>query len=111
MARRLSQLLSLPFDMGKTRDGISELQYSSVAKGSNLAGAGGVSPRGGVSRKRGVPTGSAPTRSDGIGTVETDEAVGAGVAAVGGPGRGRGIRGGVLARLADGRGTPPGPKP
>ena len=66
---------------------------------------------GGVSRKRGAPTGSAPTRSDGIDTVGTDEAAEAGVAAVGGPGRGRGIRSGVLARLADGRGAPPGPKP
>ena len=56
-----------------------------------------------------MPTGSAPTRSDGIGTVGTGEAAGAGVAAVGGPGRGRGARGGVLARLADGRGAPPGP--
>ena len=62
-------------------------------------------------RKRGVPTASAQSRSDGIGTVGTDEAVGARVAAVGGPGRGRGTRGGVLARLADGRGAPPGPKP
>ena len=76
-----------------------------------ITGAGGVSPRGGVSRKRGVPTGSAPSRSDGIGTVGTDEAAGAGVAAVGGPGRGRETRGGVLARLADGRGVPPGPRP
>ena len=41
-----------------------------------------MSPRGVVSRKRAVPTGSAPSRSDGIGTVGTDEAVGAGVAAV-----------------------------
>jgi len=66
-----------------------------------LAGAGGVSPRGGVSRKRGVPTGSARSRSDGIGTVGTDEAAGAGVAAVGGPGRGRGTAGGAaLAAVA-----------
>ena len=49
-----------------------------------------MSPRGGVSRKRGVSTGSARSRSDGIGTVGTGEAAGAGVAAVGGPGRGRG---------------------
>ena len=76
-----------------------------------MAGAGGVSPRGGVNRKRGVPTGSAPSRSDGIGTVGTDEAVGAGVAAVGGAGRGRETRGRVVARLADDREAPPGPKP
>ena len=49
-----------------------------------------MSPRGGVRRKRGVPTGSARSRSDGIGTVGTDEAAGAGVTAVGGPGHGRG---------------------
>ena len=33
MARRLSLLLSLPIGMRITRDGISELQFSSVAKG------------------------------------------------------------------------------
>ena len=70
-----------------------------------------MSPRGGVSRKRGVPAGSARSRSDRFITVGTDDAAGAGVAAVGGPGRGRGARGGVSARLADGRGAPPGPKP
>ena len=89
----------------------SNCNIAASSRASKLAGAGGVSPGGGVSRKRGVPTGSAPTRSDGIGTVETDEAVGAGVAAVGGPGHGRGIGGGVLAPLAVGRGVPPGPKP
>ena len=35
-------------------------------------------PRGGVSCKRGVPTDSARSRSDGIGTVGTEEAAGAG---------------------------------
>ena len=33
MVRRLSLLLSLPIDMRITRDGISELQFSSVAEG------------------------------------------------------------------------------
>ena len=70
-----------------------------------------MSPRGGVGRNRGFPTGSARSRWDGIGTAGTDEEAGAGVAAVGGPGRGRWIRGVVLARLADGRKAPPGPKP
>ena len=70
-----------------------------------------MSPGGGRSRKRGVSTGSAQSRSDGIGTVGTDEAAGAGVTAVGGAGRGRGAPGGVLAHLADGRGAPPGPTP
>ena len=79
-------------------------------RASILAGAGVVSPRGGVSHKRGVVTGSAWWRSDGIGTVGTDEAAGAGFAAVGGPGRGRGTRGGVLVRLVDGRAPPAGTK-
>ena len=70
-----------------------------------------MSPGVGGSRKRGVPTGSARPRSDGISTVGTGEAAGAGVTAVGWAGRGRGTRGGVLARLAEGRGAPPGPKP
>ena len=70
-----------------------------------------MSPGGGVSRNTGVPTGSARSRSDGIGTVETGEAAGAGVAAVGGAIRGRRTRGGVLSRLADGREAPPGPRP
>ena len=33
VARRLSLLLSLPIGMRITRDGISELQFSSVTKG------------------------------------------------------------------------------
>ena len=64
-----------------------------------------MSPGGSRSRKRGVPTGSARSRLDGIGTVGTGEAAGAGVAAVGGAGRGRETHGGVLARLVDGRGA------
>ena len=44
-----------------------------------------MSPGGGASHKRGVPTGSARSRWDGIGTAGTDEEAGAGVAAVGGP--------------------------
>ena len=44
-----------------------------------------MSPLGAASRKRGVPTDSARSRSDGIGTVGTDEAAGAGVAAVAEP--------------------------
>ena len=60
-----------------------------------------MSPGGGLSRKRRVPTASARSRSDVIGTVETGEAARAGVAAVGGADRGRGTRGGLLARLED----------
>ena len=112
MARPLSLLLSLSIGMWITRDGISELQFSNVAKGIQLGRCKRcVAKREGISRKKGVPTGSARSRSDGIGTVGTDEAAGAGVAAVGGTGRGRKTRGGVLARLADGRGAPPGAKP
>ena len=79
MERLLSLLLSLPVGMRITRNGVS----------ANFVGAVGVSPGGGESRKKGVPTGSARSRSDGIGTVGTDEAEGAGVAVVGGPDRGR----------------------
>ena len=68
-----------------------------------------MSPGGGVSRNRGVPTGSARSRSDGIGTVGTGEAAGAGVVEVDGAGRGCGTPGGVVARQADSRGPPPGP--
>ena len=42
------------------------------------------------SRNRGVPIGSARSRSDGIGTVGTGEAAGAGIAAVDWFGRARG---------------------
>ena len=59
-----------------------------------------MSPGRGGSRQRGVPTGSAPSLSDGMGTVGTGKAAGAGVAAVDATGRGHGTRGGVLARLA-----------
>ena len=106
VARRLSLLLSISIGMWITRDGVSELQFSSVAKGIQLGRCKRcVAKRG--HKPKGVPTGSAGSRSDGIGTVGIDEAAGAGVAAVSGPGRGRGTRGGVLARLADGLGAPP----
>ena len=62
-----------------------------------------------MSRKRGVPIGSAWSRSDGSGTVRTGESARAGVAAAVGADRGRGTRGGVVSRLEDGRGAPPGP--
>ena len=67
----------------------------------------------GVDRSRtiGVPIGSARSRSDGIGTVGTEEAAGAGVAAVDEIGRGRGTRGEVLTLRADGQGAPPVPNP
>ena len=57
-----------------------------------------------MSRKRGVPTGSPRSWSDGSGTVGTGEAARAGAAAACGAGRGRGTRGGVVTRLEDGRG-------
>ena len=63
------------------------------------------------SRNRGVPIGSARSRSGGIDTVGTGEAAGAEVAAVDGVGRGRGTCGRALARRVDGRGAPLGPKP
>ena len=72
--------------------------------------AGGASVGGG-SRKGGVLTGSARSRSDGMGTVGIDEAAGAGLIKTGTGGRGLGARGGVIARRADGLGPPPGPKP
>ena len=64
-----------------------------------------------MSRKRGVPIGSAWSRSDGSGTVRTGESVRAEVAAAIGAGRGRGTRGGIVPRLEDGRGAPPDPNP
>ena len=70
-----------------------------------------MSPGGGVSRKAEDPTGSARSRSDGIGTVGTGEGLGAGVAAEGGAGGGRETRGGFVARLTDIRGAVPGPRP
>ena len=112
VARRLSLLFSLPIGMRITRDGISELQTPAASpRASNFVGAVGVSPGRGVSRKRGVPTGSARSPSDGIGTVGTGEEAGTGVAAVGGAGLGRGTRGGVLARRENSRGALPGSKP
>ena len=71
---------------------------------------GGASVGGG-SRKRGVPTGSARSRSDGMGTVGIDDAAGAGAKTTDAGGRGGGARGGVIARRADGLGAPPDPKP
>ena len=64
-----------------------------------------------MSRKRGVPIGSAWSRSDGISTAGIEGAAGAGVAANDGVGCDRGTRGGVLTLRADGRGAPPGPNP
>ena len=64
-----------------------------------------------MSRKGGVPVGSAWSRSDGSGTVRTDESARAGVAAAVGVGHGRGTRGGVLTLRVDGRGAPPGLNP
>ena len=57
-----------------------------------------------MSRKRGVPIGSALSRSDRIGTVRTGESARAGFAAAGGADRGRGTRGGVVTRLKDDEG-------
>ena len=64
-----------------------------------------------MSLKRGVPIGSAWSRSDDISTAGTGGAARAGVAAVDGVGRRRGTRGGVVTRLEDGRGAPPGSNP
>ena len=64
-----------------------------------------------MSRKRGVPIGSAWSRSDDISTTGTGGAAGAGVAAVDGVGRGRGTRDVVLTLRADGQEAPPGPNP
>ena len=55
-------------------------------RASNFVGAVGVPPGVGGSRKRGAPTGSAWSQSDGIRTVGTGEAAGAGLAAVDGAG-------------------------
>ena len=48
-------------------------------------------------------------RSDGIGTLGTEETAGAGIGAVDGVDRSRGTRGGVLTLRADGGGGPPRP--
>ena len=58
-----------------------------------------------------VPTGSARSRPDGMGTVRAGEAAGAGAVATARGGHGRGTRGGVIVRRVDGRGAPTGPKP
>ena len=65
----------------------------------------------GRSLKRGVHTGSARSRPDGMGTVGAGEAAGAGAVTTARGGRGRGTRGGVLARRVDRRGAPPVPEP
>ena len=62
-----------------------------------------------MTRRKGVPIGSAWSRSDEISTAGTGGAAGAEVAAVDGVGRGRGTRGGVVTRLEYGRGALPGP--
>ena len=108
MARPLSLLFLLPFGMENWSDRTSEMQLMKVA--SNFVGAVGVLPGVSEGRNRGVPTGSARSWSDGIGTVWTEEVVGAGIAAVDRVGRGREIRGAVLAHRADVRGAPPDPK-
>ena len=64
-----------------------------------------------MSRERRVPIGSAWSRSDGSGIVQTGGSARAGVAAAGGAGRGCGTRDGVVPRLEDGRGVHPGPNP
>ena len=67
--------------------------------------------REGESLTIGVPTDSARSRPDGMGTVRAGEVAGARVVATVRGGRGRGTRGGVIVCQADGRGAPPGPKP
>ena len=64
-----------------------------------------------MSRARGVPIGSACSRSNGSDTVRTGESAKAGVAAAVGDGRGCGTRAGIVPRLEDGREAPPGPNP
>ena len=64
-----------------------------------------------MSRRRGVPIGSAWSWSDGRGTVRTGGSARVRVTAAAGAGCGRRARGGVVFRLEDGRGAPPGPKP
>lgn len=67
-------------------------------------------PVGGGSLKTGIPTGSARSRLDRMGTVRTGEAARARAVSMAVGGRGRTTHGGVIARWADGRGAPPGPK-
>ena len=61
--------------------------------------------------KRGIPTGSVRSRSDGMDTVRAGEAAGAGAVTTARGSHGRGTCGGVLARRANGREAPPGPEP
>ena len=63
------------------------------------------------SRSIGVPSGSARSRSDEIGTVGTGGAAATRVSAVDGVGCRGGTQDGVLTRRAEGRGAQPGPKP
>ena len=63
------------------------------------------------SRNIGAPIGSVRLRSNGIGTVGTEEATVAGVTAVDGVGRSRGTRGGLSTLRANGGGPPPDPSP
>ena len=89
----------------------ANLKSTASPRAPDFVGAVGVSPAEGVSRKSGVPIGSAWSRSDEISAAGTGEAAGAGVAAVDEVGRGRGTRDGVSTLRADGRGAPPGLNP
>ena len=70
----------------------------------------GGTPVGGGSRKRGVPTGWARSRADGVGTVGAGEPTEAGAITTLAGDCGRGTRDGVIARRTDGLRPPPDPK-
>ena len=89
----------------------TNFSLSTLSRSSKIVATVGVSPGMDGGRNIGVPIGSARSRSDGIGTVDTGEAAGTGVAAVDRVGLGRGTRDGVLTLRVDGRGASPDPNP
>ena len=87
VARGLGLLLPSPVGMRIARCGITELNWAAAPRASKSVVVTDDTSVGGGSRERGVPTGSAQSRSDGMGTVGTGDATEAGatvaVAAVG----------------------------
>ena len=111
VARRLGLLLVHAVSVRIARGRIPELKFSSSTEGIQVDRCGGRGVRWGGSLKRGVPTGSAWSGPDGMGTVRAGEAAGAGTVTTARGDGDRGTRGGMLTRRADGRRAPPGPKP
>ena len=90
VARGLGLLFQSPIGVRAACCGITELNSAAAPRTPKSVVVTGGASFGGGSRKRGVPRGSARSRSDGMGTIRMDGAEGVGDITTGADGRGRG---------------------